>query len=365
MAKLVSLFGRFLTWWCGELAGLAPAVLRDRLGSNRRQLVIDWDRRSLRLMRFQGAQGETAGTIERGRRDEEAIPHDIKGYIGTPDPARDELVLRLPAAQALRKRIVLPLAAEPDLRQALGFQIERHTPFAADDIRFDYSVAERDAKAERLSVDLVVVPRSVVDEGLADVRRWGLEPDRVDVASGSPEAPPRYNLLGQRPGASGGRGRGAVNTGLAVLAVALLALAVTLPLQARRETAADLTARLAEARQRAAAVTSLTDRVRTLRQDKVFLSLKKRAKPPTVAILEDLSALIPDDTYLASLRVRAREVRVNGFSKSASALIALIENAALFEQPRFRAPVTQDPRSGRERFSLSFVLRGAEPEAEQ
>ena len=360
MSKLFTLFGAFFGWWFGELAGLVPAALKTRLRPTRRLLVVDWSRAAVSLLRFQGQGGEVVGRIERARRDDSVMATDIKSYIGTPDPARDELVLRLPADQALSKRLSLPLAAEPDLRHALGFQIERHTPFTADDVYYDYAVTERDAKEQRLDIDLVVVPKPVVDESLADLERWGFHADRVDVAAPDAEMPPTKNLLLERAANGGRKGRARLNGALALIAAGLVAGAIYLPLEAKRETVAALDDRLKAARERADKVTQLTETVEALRRDDVFLTSQKKAKPATVLILDDLTALLPDDTYLASFRVREREVRVNGFSNSASALIALIEGAEAFEQPRFRAPVTQDPRAGRERFSLSFELRQAD-----
>lgn len=361
MVKIIDLFRAFFGWWFGELAGLVPVGLKARLRPARRLVVIDWSRSAIGLLRFQGEQGEVVGRIERGRRDDAGMSADIRSYIGNPDPGRDELVLRLPHDQALGKSLSLPLAAEPDLRQALGFQVERHTPFSADDVYFDFSVTDRDTKEQRLGVELIVVPKPVVEESLADLDRWGLHPDRVDVGTPDLELAPTRNLLSGRRGGATRRGRTTLNAGLAILAMLLLASAVVLPLEARRQTADALTERLNVARQRADKVTQLTQAVEALRQDDVFLAQQKTIKPTTVVILDELSGLLPDDTYLASFRVREREVRVNGFSNSASALIGLIESAEAFEQPRFRAPVTQDPRAGRERFSLSFEIRNAPP----
>ncbi len=79
--------------------------------------------------------GIEAGSLERGR-----------------DPLAPVLGLRLsdlprwlllPAGSSLRRRLPLPAAAVERLRDVVGFEIERQTPFAADAVAFDARVLAR------------------------------------------------------------------------------------------------------------------------------------------------------------------------------------------------------------------------------
>lgn len=69
--------------------------------------------------------------------------------------------------------------------------------------------------------------------------------------------------------------------------------------------------------------------------------------------LEEITRLIPDHTSLQQLRIREAEIRLSGLSSTASSLIAIIEKSAMFDQARFRSPVTQDVRAEAERFTIS------------
>ena len=87
-----------------------------------------------------------------------------------------------------------------------------------------------------------------------------------------------------------------------------------------------------------------------------FLSIKKRALP-TIRLLDELSRTIPDDSWLYEIQLNGKDVRIFGFSPSASGLIGLLDGSAVFTNAQFRSPVTQGPRRGTERFDLSFILR--------
>lgn len=57
----------------------------------------------------------------------------------------------------------------------------------------------------------------------------------------------------------------------------------------------------------------------------------------------------------------ARGFRLDGESGEASALIGLLEGSALMENVRFASPVTSNPTTQKDRFSLVADLSQAEP----
>jgi general secretion pathway protein L len=73
-----------------------------------------------------------------------------------------------------------------------------------------------------------------------------------------------------------------------------------------------------------------------------------------------LTRLVPDQAYLIQFDLRDQTVELHGFASTASELIGLLEQSPLFKAPQFRSPVTQDPRSGTERFHISVELTGGE-----
>src|SRR5690606_29385649 len=79
--------------------------------------------------------------------------------------------LLLPAGVALRRRLVLPAAAAERLRDVVGFEIDRQTPFAADEVAFDARMLGRREGDAQIEAELVAAPRRALqsaEAGLGD-----------------------------------------------------------------------------------------------------------------------------------------------------------------------------------------------------
>ena len=69
-------------------------------------------------------------------------------------------VLRLSYADILAKSLTLPLAAQPELRQVLSFEMDQETPFKPDELYWDHRLETTDRQKNRLSVRLMLVPKT-------------------------------------------------------------------------------------------------------------------------------------------------------------------------------------------------------------
>ena len=59
----------------------------------------------------------------------------------------------------LLKAINLPAAIEENLREVMGFELDRHTPFMASQVYYDVKLQRRDAQRETIEVLLAVAAR--------------------------------------------------------------------------------------------------------------------------------------------------------------------------------------------------------------
>ena len=350
------LIPRFFAWWFGALAECLPGGLRRLFRPTVKYLIVAPVGGSVIATLNRGKRGREIGSAELDGIDEAAQRKAVRKAVRGGAPNSNPIVLRLPGDRVLRRRLDLPWAAEPDLREALYFQIDRQTPFTPDEVYFDFEIVGRDAEAKRLTVEVTVIPRTIVDEAVARAERWGLTPDIVDVVDRDADAAPRVNLLPGGTVASPGAGGSPVNLLLALIAAGLVAAAVYIPLD-RRETAADaLLARVMVAKVEAQATLRLREEVDALRKEQAFLGGQRRGAFSAVTLLDDLTRILPDDTWLFELKVTAREVRIAGYAPTASSLIGLIDKSPGLQGPRFRSSVTQDPRTGLERFNMSFQI---------
>jgi len=83
-----------------------------------------------------------------------------------------------------------------------------------------------------------------------------------------------------------------------------------------------------------------------------------------VEILEELTRLLPNTTWIWNLKYNGKEIELSGFADSASDLIPLLDKSPLFEKVEFLAPVTKemvmrgDGNKEKERFKIKAKIEG-------
>ncbi len=144
-----------------------------------------------------------------------------------------------------------------------------------------------------------------------------------------------------------------LNLGLAALAVVLLFVNMDESLTNRAAAVESMRAEVeksnVEARQVAALRKTLADSVAGAN----FLSDKKRNSPLTVAVLDDLSRRLPEDTFLERLQIENGEIQLQGQAKEAAKLISLLGSSACLGDPRLQGQIQPDARTGKERFQIT------------
>jgi len=97
----------------------------------------------------------------------------------------------------------------------------------------------------------------------------------------------------------------------------------------------------------------LREKVDALTAESRFLVEKKQASLLVLEVMNELTRILPDHTWLNRLEISPTEVQIQGQSTSSGALIPLTESSPVLHNARFRSPVTQIPRTNEERFHLS------------
>src|SRR5205823_14832388 len=103
---------------------------------------------------------------------------------GLPRSASRTTVLRLGEQDVLGKTVSLPLAAERELDQVLAFEMDRETPFKAEELYWNHRVEAADRKNGRLSVRLSLVPKASLAPLLTALSLAGIRPGRAEIAGG-------------------------------------------------------------------------------------------------------------------------------------------------------------------------------------
>lgn len=105
------------------------------------------------------------------------------------------------------------------------------------------------------------------------------------------------------------------------------------------------------------AVEEMQTQISQLEKKLDILKKIKRESPSQLEILRELTAVIPENTWLNRFVCRRGKVEIEGQAPSASDLIAILERSPLFRDARFPAPITKTS-DGLERFKMEATIEG-------
>lgn len=293
----------FLTWWLGELA-----------------LFLPWLKRT-----------------------EPAVALWQEGRIVNAEllPKSGPVTLRLAEAKPWRRTFDLPKGARRYLRQIVTAEMDRRTPWRADQVYFHVVPDPAPAEPDRMKVALTLLPRPIAAPALEALARMGLAAQAISLGDGA-EVP-----LGDgagRPFALGGR---AAPILAAVLAVAALSVAVQSVWLGIAE------AQLAQAREDVKAVRRVAAEVEHLRRQHDMPHQKRQETPSALGTLDALARAVPDDSWAESVAIRNGRLIMTGQSADAARLLPLV--GATFPEAKFDAPVT----AGKEGQTFALSARSA------
>jgi hypothetical protein len=153
------------------------------------------------------------------------------------------------------------------------------------------------------------------------------------------------------------------------LLVAAALFATALPLWQKRGYAIALQQQAMQGRTAADASNALREQLERLTGEYNFALSKKYAFPSALQSVDDLSKLLPDDTWLTQLEVKntakgkdaKREIVVRGESANAGRLISLFEESNLFTDAAPRSPTTKIQPGPGEIFDVGAQLKPLPP----
>lgn len=343
----------FLAWWRAELVGLLPPRWQGWFQDRRVAWLVGFEDGSLALRRSGEAEPFARLPLD-GDRD--VLRADVQRLLGRePDPDR-RLLLAVPAGQALLRHLQFPAAVEANLRQVLAFEMDRQSPFKADQVYYDQQV-EPAAAGRQIRVRLAIVPRPVLDGLVERARALDLPLDGADLLEGPGGAPAGFNLLPEALRARRSDPQRRINWILAAAAVLLAVLAMQQSLVNRAQALDGLRANVEEARTEARAVTALRNQLDNAVEGAGYLTERKRQTPSVLRVLADVSARLPDHTWLERMSFREGALEIAGQSDEATRLIALLQDSRTLANPAFIGQISPDARTRKERFTLTARYR--------
>jgi general secretion pathway protein L len=257
--------------------------------------------------------------------------------------------------QVLFRSLDFPKQAEDFLDGMIRTQIDRLTPWPADDALFGWSSPSVTGQ-ERIELTLAATSKQEIQPLVQLAAGLGAESLAAFAVPAAADATPtKIKIFDQ---SLRGTATGVLDTPRvlrAVLLSAALATAVSLLVAAYvgdslDSEQQDLMHRIS---QRRAALRLGPDGGGSAVG---LLAKRKQTSPSSVVVLEALSKALPDGTYVTELRIDGDKAQVVGMTQDAPSLIRLIERSPQFARATFFAPTTRAQNEPGERFHIEVHI---------
>jgi general secretion pathway protein L len=257
----------------------------------------------------------------------------------------------LPSAQIMLCPLDFPSQAGDFLDGMIRTQIDRLTPWTVSDAVYGWSPPTHTAN-DRIEVTFAATSKLQVQPILQLAGALEVASIGISAAAANDGGPPAMIRLLDKPLQSA-MGRTAdvprvlrlvlLSTGVAAAACLLVAAYLGNNLQSEQQ----------QLQQR------ISQRRAALRLDPNgagsglgLLAKRKQITPSSIMVLEAVSRVLPDSTYVTELRIEADKVQVVGMTQDAPSLIRLMEQSPQFTRATFFAPTTRAPNDPGERFHI-------------
>ncbi|HUB96167.1 MAG TPA: PilN domain-containing protein [Stellaceae bacterium] len=335
-------------WWRREIAAMVPEPVTRWLAGDPARLIVTVEHDQAVFLQEIGGRRRRVGSADLARAEPAVLRRTLSSQAADP-------ILELPAALALRRNITLPAAAEANLAEVVSFELERHTPFRRAEAYHGFRILSRDGARQRIVIELTAVSKAIVDTAVTRLALAGLTVSVARAAGENAGIEPSPNLLPVRAAPRLSRLPRLALGISALTTVALILAAAAIPIVRAHRDAARLDAALQSARAQAAESARLQSAIDVASREQGFLARRKNETIPVSRLLDTLTKLVPDGSWLTEMQVTGSDLRIIGESPSSSAIVALLDKTPGLSDAGFRSPVTQDAH-GLEQFDIGARL---------
>jgi general secretion pathway protein L len=338
--------------WLDNVAGAIIAMI-GWFGSRRAVELVEGENGAFTVRASGKGAGSAARVTHLQIKDEAGIRAPSGQDVPNLKGSRVDIVLR--PSRFMFRQIELPRRASEFLDGIIRSQIDRLTPWSAADAVFGWSKPNPIGN-DRIVVTVAATARTQLTPFVRAVT--GLGADSIAVST-IPEAPEHggaaITMLEQqtRSVVDIQRVRGVL---IGILMIAGLAAGISI--SAAMVIAADLSTRQDDLSrrigERRAALRAGLDAAANSALSR--LERRKYEDPAVVIVLDELSKVLPDHTFVTELRFEGKSMQVIGVTRDAPSLIGLIEQSPHFARATFFAPTTRSPSDAGERFHIEVRI---------
>ena len=334
----------FLDWWLGEFRALVPNARFDWIASETKSLLVVTPAAHIVHCQLKLPAAIEQREFRGGAFNENAITN----WLGELQVPRDQVSLGLTLDPAIffQRSLTLPRAALPALSAILEQELLRRTPFDPATV---WHAATQHKSAEN-SKDVVelrhwIVRKDRAELAIRDAQLSAQDIDLLLVTGGQGEQVVTIPLHKSKDAESIWAPR-AIQL-LAAIAIAMSLFGFILVDWAQSHVASGLEEQLLEARQSIGSAGS-NGLVRLLAQ---------KAEPSVIEIWDELSRILPDNTFLTDMRLDDGKVTIAGFSTDAPRLVGLITQSRVFKDANLVGAILPNSAEGKDQFKIAMSVR--------
>lgn len=346
-------FALFFKWWGHELSFLLPQQFLDALAREKSLLLVEINNATATVNYVNQDQQTLLGEFELN----DLGKQELRSLIDNNSEYGDaKVVLRIPAQQSVIQDVFLPAAAADNLHQVMSYELDRYTPFNKEQVYFDVIKIGAVNSNSLIHLILILVQKSTLETMYEQCLNLGLTPFYAQSAAqiDTPDKLDKeYNLLPKSLCQKTSKKPLFIMLGSMLLTLALLVTLLLLPIKMAEERLSDLKQHARKVEKVALEIEDSKKSIDYLYQAAQNIIDKKNAAPSLIKVVETISKVFNDDTWVSNLRYFNQTLQLTGQSGSASNLIGSLEKSDLFNNTRFISPVTKDNRTGLERFKIS------------
>lgn len=266
------------------------------------------------------------------------------------------VAIQLPEDLVLGRSLVLPRMSEANSAEALLLEVRSNSPFPPEDLAWGSLV--RELAGGQKHVDLALASRRHVSEFMQ--ARWpdlaaAVRQPEVWAWSGqdAPVVLQGYGEIHRLQDAAVERRWNWVLAGVALALATLVAVTPTIQLRLR---ALEAVAAFDAVQRRVSPLVRKRDELAGLNDKIRSLDLIAAERVDPAGVMEYLTQVLPDDTYLYGLDLQKTKITASGHTVDASALLQKLSSDPRLKNVKAPLAVTRLPGATKEAFVIEFTM---------
>lgn len=302
---------------------------------------------------------------------------------------RSKITLVMPQEWVIARTTEMPRAVKENLADVVAYELDRITPLAADEACYDFCIVDEDDRMVKLFV--LACPADRLHAYLAALSAHRITVERVTTGFSGLElvrkehirrkyripdgnGPLRDKAIGgglesvlpnvNRPdllsrGANTARRQPmAVTIALILLSIGLVIPCLVAPLVHETKRVEKIERQIAMRKEGVRKVEEIKKEIDVVAKDIAAIEGFKENRPMMLAILKEITAVLPKNVWLTRARMTDTAVELEGYASSASSVLSRLEQSKYLKKVEFAMPTMRDQKLKADRFVLKMELEG-------